>query len=244
MIEKTGDGYELRYGALTIPFHIESGPRRRLSITVFPDLRLRVLAPEDATTEAVLERVDRRAKWIAKQWRFFQEVAPPTPPRLYISGETHLYLGRQYRLKVRSVEAHEAESVKLAGRFFWIATRDRSDTARTKKLLDAWYEAHAKTIFAARLERCLAEARGLGLETAPSFVVRRMAKRWGSCTASEKILLNLELIQTPVACIDYVIVHELCHLKAHHHGKEFYELLTRCLPDWESRKKRLEEFGR
>lgn len=243
MIAQNGDGYELRYGELTIPFRIETGPRKRLSITVFPEGRLRILAPEDTTTEAVLARIDRRAKWIAKQWRFFQEAAPPMPPRRYVSGETHLYLGRQYRLKVRDLENSEAEGVKLRGRFFWIATRDREDTARTQKLLDAWYEAHAKTVFAVRLEKCLAGARGLDLETTPDFVVRRMTKRWGSCTARGKILLNLELVKMPVACIDYVITHELCHLKAPHHGKEFYELLMHSLPGWEARKKRLESLA-
>jgi hypothetical protein len=245
MIEATGAGFQLRYGDLAIPFSIETGPRQRLSITVFPDLRLRVLAPEDADTAAILERVDRRAKWIAKQWRFFEESAPPTPPRLYVSGETHLYLGRQYRLKVRDLESpQESEGVKLAGRFFWISTRDRSDKTRTKKLLESWYEAHAKALFANRLKKCLQNAHGLELDGAPLLVVRRMSKRWGSCTANGKVLLNLELVKMPLACIDYVIFHELCHLKAPHHGKEFYQLLKRNLPDWENRKKRLEEFGR
>lgn len=244
MIEFEGKSFRLRYGSLSIPFQVESGARKRLSITVFPEGRLRVLAPQDATIEAVLSRVDRRAKWIARQWRFFQESPPPVPTRLYVSGETHLYLGRQYRLKVQNLEPEEnAESVKLAGRFFWIQTRDRNDTARTQRLLDAWYETHAKAAFAKRLDMCFANVRGLGLENAPKFTMRRMAKRWGSCTASGKILLNLELVKTPVPCVDYVIIHELCHLKAPHHGKEFYELLSRHLPDWKERKQRLEEFG-
>ncbi len=244
MIEREGDGFRLHYGDLCVPFVVESGARRRLSITVFPDGRLRVLAPDAASTDAVLERVNRRAKWIAKQWEFFQNAPVPTPPRLYISGETHLYLGRQYRLKVCEIEtASEAESVKLSGRFFWVRTHNRSDTVHTKKLLDAWYQAHATTIFSARLGQCLIKVRGLDPQSAPPMEVRRMTKRWGSCTASGRVLLNLELVKTPLACVDYVLIHELCHLLIPRHNPEYYALLTRCLPDWKERKKQLEKFG-
>ncbi len=71
-----------------------------------------------------------------------------------------------------------------------------------------------------------------------------MHKRWGSCTPDGKVMLNLDLVKAPVDCIEYVIVHELCHKEVPHHGPEFYRLLSRFLPDWEERKERLEEFGR
>ena len=244
MIERNGDDYQLRYGDLCIPFRIESGARKRLSITVFPDLRLRVLAPESALAAAVLARVEARARWIAKQWREFAGAAPATPPRLYVGGETHWYLGRQYRLKLREPEDGEREGVKLRGRFFWIMTRDKADAARARRLLEDWYQTRARAFFAERLRNCWLETRALELESLPPFEVRRMSKRWGSCTARGKILLNLELVQAPPSCVDYVIIHELCHLKHPHHGPQFYELLGRCLPDWEKRKARLEEFGR
>ena len=130
--------------------------------------------------------------------------------------------------------------MKLVGRFLHVQVTRREEGERVRGLLEDWYRTHAKRVFAHRLEGCLESTRSLGLETVPNLVIRKMAKRWGSCTRAGNILLNLDLVKVPVHCIDYVIVHELCHLKVHNHGREFYRLLARCLPDWEARKKRLE----
>jgi predicted metal-dependent hydrolase len=76
----------------------------------------------------------------------------------------------------------------------------------------------------------------------PKVVVRQMRSRWGSCTARGKITLNLKLVMVPRQLIDYVIVHELCHLAEHNHSKGFYTLLSRVMPDWEERREKLERF--
>ena len=102
MIEngQSGGSYLLTHGPLRIPFRVEFGERRQLTIHVHPELWLEVLAPSGRDIDRVLKRVEARAGWIAKQWRYFQQYQPVSPPRQYVSGETHLYLGRQYRLKV------------------------------------------------------------------------------------------------------------------------------------------------
>lgn len=227
----------LRYGGLAIPFHIQRRERKHLAITVHPEMRLEVSAPHGAALEKVLARVRKRARWVVRQWRFFEQYRPTQPGRKFVSGETHIYLGRQYRLKVQT---GLTEGVKLIGRFLQVRTANRKDAGRVSNLLGEWYRAHAQRVFAHRLRVCLEAVSHLRLTETPSMVVRKMTKRWGSCTKTGKIFLNLDLIKAPVHCIDYVIVHELCHLKAHNHGKEFYLLMSRCLPDWEARKKRLE----
>jgi hypothetical protein len=108
-------------------------------------------------------------------------------------------------------------------------------------LVEDWYREHAGPIFERRLERCYETARRLGIQR-PPIRLRRMKTRWGSCTKKGEVLLNTELIKTPLHCIEYVIMHELCHLREHNHTKEFFRLLSRCMPDWERRKQRLDSF--
>ena len=228
----------ITFGKQRIPFVLEYRDRERLAISVHPDRSVTVAAPNGRTSEEVLEHVQRRAAWIVKQRAHFDQYHPLTPAHRYLAGETHMYLGRQYRLKVIKAQVR---AVKLVGRFLRVAVADRDDTGAIHRLLDAWYRTHAIAIFAHRLDICLRSARSLGVSR-PEIVVRKMGKRWGSCTKAGLILLNSELVKTPPYCIEYVIMHELCHLKVHDHSPKFYRLLTRCMPDWEQRKQRLKSI--
>jgi len=242
MIEKgqPEGGYSLNCDGRRIPFHIDFRKRKRLAITVHPDPRLEVLAPEGVSEERVLQRVEKRAAWILRQWRYFEQFLPKHPGHAYVSGETHLYLGRQYRLKVHS---GATEAVKLVGRFLHVWARDRGDPIRIQQLLDAWYYEHALRIFRQRMQLCCEQRPIPKSPYEPDVVVRRMTRRWGSCTKRGRILLNVSLVKVPTHCIDYVLVHELCHLQIHNHSPAFYRLLSRCMPDWQLRKQRLEGFG-
>ncbi len=241
MIENGGadGGYVLHHAGQRLPFRVEFSDRKDLAISVLPDLRLEVVAPAGSALDAVLPRVQKRAGWIVKQLRFFEQYQPPKPKPSFVAGETHHYLGRQYRLKVAE---GTAESVKLVGKFFRVVARRPSDTGRVKDLLGRWYREHATALFTDRLRAAVASLPHLALERPPRLLVRCMEKRWGSCTRAGTVLLNLDLIRAPVHCVDYVIVHELCHLKVHSHGPAFFRLLSRCMPDWKSRKDRLDSI--
>jgi len=237
MIENSqlGGGYVLHHGGERIPFQIEYRPRKTLAISVHPDSRLEVLAPKGIASAAVLPRVERRAGWIVRQLRYFEQFRPTHPGPRYVAGETHLYLGRQYRLKLHT---DPVGTVKLLGPYLHVWTEDRRDGTRVKGLLNRWYRSHAERVFERRLEVCQESCPSLRTAE-PRLTIRQMSRRWGSCTGTGNILLNLDLIKAPVHCIDYVIVHELCHLQIHNHSPDFYRLLARCLPDWEHRKARL-----
>jgi hypothetical protein len=228
--------YSIAYGKETIRFSLSYSHRKTLAISVHPDLSVTVTAPQGTKLEAVKQKVRKQAAWILKQRNYFSQFLPEQPPRQFISGETHLYLGRQYRLKV--VEGAD-ESVKLKGGWIHVQVERKSDAQRIKALFEEWMLRRARERFRLSLEKCLEKMRRHEIAE-PPLRIRKMKKRWGSCTARGAINLNIELIKAPSHCIDYVVTHELCHLKYPDHGKRFYDLLDRVMPDWEARKQRLE----
>jgi predicted metal-dependent hydrolase len=232
-------GYILSIGGKRIPFRIEFRSRKKLAITVHPDLRLEVVAPESAASDDVLARVARRGPWILKQCRHFERYLPRIPSLRFVSGETLLYLGRQYRLKIRE---GAPDRVALLGRYLQVWTENPADAVKVRGHIDTWYREHAEAVFRKRLQVCLESRPSLTPHEEVELRVRRMIRRWGSCTKAGHILLNFDLVKVPIHCIDYVLVHELCHLQIHNHSEAFYRLLGRHMPDWERRKRRLDEF--
>ena len=130
------------------------------------------------------------------------------------------------------------ENVKLIGQHFVITAAKRGDPSRIKTLLENWYKAHATVLFQRHLDELYGKIKRYGIKE-PTLKVRKMTKRWGSCTGSKAILLNIELVKAPMHCIEYVIMHEICHLLVPKHGEKFRRVLSRCMPDWERRKQRL-----
>lgn len=231
--------YSVLYGETEIRFSLHYIDRKTLAIHVHPDGTVSVDAPLSADIEKVYGKVKKRASWILKQQRQFANYPAPLPERRYVSGETHRYLGRQYRLKI--IEGLD-ETVKLTRGKLQIETGDPNDSLRVQRLLQAWYRSKALIVFTERYAQCVNGFERLGIHHDKGFQLRLMSKRWGSCTGKGTIILNPELIAAPKDCIDYVITHELCHLKEHNHSQAFYRLLTAVMKDWELRRKRLNEM--
>jgi predicted metal-dependent hydrolase len=230
--------HSVQYGEHRIDFAIVRRDRTTLEIAVEPDASVIVAAPEDAPLTAIEEKVRKRAAWILRQKRYFIQFLPRTPDRQYVAGETHLYLGRQYRLKV---VPHVQANVKLIRGFIVVQTHRPERTEVTRELVDAWYRQRAQTKFAERLELNLLRFPAPDEFRPKGLIVRQLRQRWGSMSPASRLLLNRRLIEAPLDAIDYVITHELCHIAVPHHGPEFFELLDRVLPDWPIRKHRLEQ---
>jgi predicted metal-dependent hydrolase len=231
------DGLHIPYGEGEIAFRLERRHRKTLAISVNPDASVEVVAPMDATLDKVLEKVRKRAFWIQRQQRFFTQFRPRTPERQYVSGETHLYLGRQYKLKVI---ADIQQQVKLyRGRLVVQSLRPKQ-ADRTRGLVEQWYRERAQAKFRERLAVCQQRFSKPEDFEPGSLVIMQLRQRWGSMTPTGKLILNRVLIRASVDAIDYVITHELCHMRHRHHGAAFFDLLGRVMPDWERRKLKLE----
>lgn len=228
----------VRYGEHVIDFTVVRRERATLEIAVEPDASVVVAAPLDASVTAIEEKVHKRAAWIRRQQRYFNQFLPRTPERQYVAGETHRYLGRQYRLKV---VAHAETSVKLLRAFIVVHTQKPDQSEVIRALVDAWYRQRAHAKFAERLEINLLRFPVPDDYRPKGMIIRHLQQRWGSMSPSCRLMLNLRLIEAPLDCIDYVITHELCHIAVPHHGSAFFELLDRVMPDWTHRKQRLEQ---
>lgn len=228
---------KVRYGSREIEFSLLHRKRKTLGITVFPDSSVRVTAPNGAAISKVKEKVRKRGRWILENQVTFATFRPKPGPREFVGGETHRYLGRQYRLKI--VQG-EALGVRKRPPFLHVIVSNKGDGDTVEKLVTEWYRHRAQVFFTKRMEVCMKSLGKYGIQL-PEWGILKMKKRWGSCSPKGKILLNPELIKAPTGCIDYVIMHELCHLKHSLHDKRFFNLLATVLPDWQKRKSALEK---
>ncbi len=215
----------VRYGKTEIDYELLLMNRKSLEIAVHPDKSVVAKAPGSSTLEAIEEKIKKRARWIKHQIAYFNQLDPRTPERRYIGGESHLYLGRKYRLKVKK---SERDKVLLKNGYFHIECVHDSPS-HIKGIMDAWYKRRAKMCLSKIFADCWEGFKKGGLEK-PNLKLQKMDKRWGSLSTKGQLTLNLNLIQTPKGCIEYVVIHELCHLIHHNHGPLFYKFLDRTMP--------------
>jgi len=223
----------IQFGSKKIDFQLEYSNRKSLGISVNPNLKVLVKAPLGGSTDKIKEIVRRKAPWIIKQQSFFLGFHPKSPAKKFVSGETHLYLGRQYKLKVIKSDKND---VHFNGREIRLKVKNGSSP---KIVINSWYRERAKMKFAEIAEPLIEEFKKYKVEP-KSIYLQKMNLRWGSCTTKGKIILNPELLKAPKGCIEYVIIHELCHLVHKNHTKKFFKLQTKEMPDWERWKHKLE----
>lgn len=216
---------------------------QKVVIKVHPDKRVVATVPFDATEDAIQEAMLKRARWIWQSIDEFAKQKDTVLTKRYVSGETQFYLGKRYVLKV-IVDAEQVPNVKLSrGKLNVTIKHEVSKDiderlVKIKPLIDKWYQHKAKAIFHERLAELLPKA--TWVKGIPSFRVMAMKKQWGSCSNKGNLMLNPHLVKAPKECIDYVILHELCHIAEHNHSERFWRLLTQVMPNWKAVKAKLD----
>jgi len=231
----------VRYGndEVTCQVSRNSGLATRVRIHVLPNGEVEIEAPENESISSIKVAAQKKARWIFRQRTKALSNQKYATPREFVSGETHFYLGRRYKLVVQE-KVGTPSSVKLSrGRIE--VTLPVADPAAVKRRLGAWYSERASAYLGAKLQEVVARISWVKGE--PPFKLMRMQAQWGSCSPEGVIYLNPALVRVPRHCIEYVIVHELCHLREHNHSKRFYHLLDRSVPRWRSTKCELDELA-
>jgi predicted metal-dependent hydrolase len=225
----------VQFGSHTFEYALKREHRSDLRVTVRPDLTIEVCAPQEKSDSAVDAKLVSKGAWILRQQLRYETLQPLPYTKRYVSGETFRYLGRQYRLRLRAAaEPH----VALKRPFLEVEHRELDNRARIEALVLEWYRSRAIAMLPRYADQVQANYPSLRKGNR-EVRVRRMRRRWGSCSPQGIITLNPELMQASPACIEYVIVHELCHLQELSHGYRFQRLLSELMPDWPARRKRL-----
>ena len=223
------DGLEIEF---------ERKPIKNMHLSVYPpDGRVHLSVPDYLTEGDARSYVISKWEWIRKQQDEIAAQARQTQ-REYVSGENHYFFGVRYRLRVSYVTSG-ANSVEVRGEIMTMRVRRDSTVERRAELMMEWYREQLKDYIGPLVERWAEKLE----EPNVTWQVKEMKTMWGSCGIKRRALLfNLELARVPKECIEYVVVHELTHLKVQNHSKIFEALMTKRLPAWRSLRQQLNDF--
>ncbi len=230
------------YEGLTIPYDITFSHRRSsISIVVHRTKRVEIKAPSGTPVSYIQGLAGKKVAWIVKRLRLLDSMAELLVERNYHDGEVFFFLGAPIMLSVTGDTA--TGGIRCAEGHFFVATpRSLSgpDQAQyTRKLVQDWYREQAALIIGEKVGEF---AISLGVEL-PPFRLKNIRRRWGSCSHRNHLNFNLRLIMAPIDLVEYVVLHELCHIRHKNHSREFWEALRELMPDYPERRGRLKREG-
>ncbi|TDX52962.1 M48 family metallopeptidase [Orenia marismortui] len=235
----------IKFGNSRIEYDIVRSSRRKtVGIIVDPQDGVIVRVPKDLAEAEIATIVKKKGSWITEKQRLLQEVKAPPKPKEFMSGEKLMYLGRRYRLKVVTTdETNKVEVGLIKGKFIIKAPLSLQEDNRREAIRGAvidWYKEHAKNKIKARVNYYAPK-----LDVEPNLInVKEQKKRWGSCSSLGNLNFNWKIIMAPMSIVDYIVVHELAHLRHHNHSSEFWELVEAIISDYNERKEWLRVNGR
>lgn len=228
----------LQYGNILLEFELVRSKRRTLAIVVEPSERITVRAPAKLSADKILEMVGQKAGWITSKLLFLQELKQEKMQRESANGKSLLYLGNYYRLQVETTEKIKKDRVRLEEDRLVVSAKENTP-ARVEQALKVWYYERAQE----HIEQRVAYFQKLFREKPALVKVKEQRKRWGSCTSDNKLLFNWRCVMATEQAIDYVVVHELCHMPHKNHSRNFWVAVASILPEYRLQKIWLKENG-
>ncbi len=210
-------------------------PRKTLSMRVWPDGKVVVKAPNEASMTQIDAFINKKRIWLTKQLEFFRQFKD-CDKICSVSGSSIMYLGRQYQLVIEKSILQNVIKVNHNKIVAYSCFPNKLEDIQ--EALTTWLNDRAKSVFEHRLKAMLALFPNM---KAPVLKCRKLTRRWGSYLKKHEIILNPCLIRASKQSIDYVILHELCHVYYAHHTQEFYNLLASKMPQWQDVAKKLEK---
>lgn len=223
-----------------IVFFVQRKNIKNINLKVNLDKKVTMSIPMKMEIEIAKEFVKKKAEWIKKQQNYYETFAEEKENITFENGETVYLLGKQYKMKIIP---NTKNSIAVKGKYFEINIKEKyiENKKYIRKVYDKWLKEYAEQILNDLIIRYQSTLKKYNIRI-PKLEIRQMKSRWGSCIpSSNKVIFNLNLIKTPMCCIEYVVLHELSHFKYQNHGKNFYNFITIFMPDWKERKKILDE---
>lgn len=231
--------YEVIWRGHAIRFELKRKNVRNINLNLKPDMTVMVSANERVPIEVIQDFVKSKASWIMKNTSYFDNAkSEGGKEKEYVSGETFKYLGRQIRLKVMD---GTYDDIRYSRGYLQLMVKDEASVTKKEVLVQQWFRERANKVFYEVLDKSFPIIEKYGVKK-PVIKIRSMKARWGSCVKDKSIIiLNSELIKAPKYCIEYVVLHELVHFIYSNHSTDFFGFLASLMPDWQERKRTLDE---
>lgn len=229
---------EFEYGSRMITFNLIYRKRKTMSIEVEATGEVTVIAPVGTSADDIIERVKTRAGWIVSKQYESKFINDTKINREAVSGESYMYLGRNYSLDVRVDEGLDSITVKLFQGKFVVSTYTR-DEYLIKYAMESWYR--EKTLV--KVKERVAYYKSYFNDEVKDVKVKEQKKRWASCTSKNELLFNWRCVMAPAFVLDYIVVHEMCHMEYKNHSKDFWNRVCSVMPDYDSRRAWLRNNG-
>lgn len=229
---------KVQFGTKELEFYVEYKNRKTIGISVEPPNTIIVAAPLNTSEEEIKKVVKSKGTWIVQKLYSFKNMEHIKINREFINGESFMYLGRNYSLQIHIDTLQKIPSVKLFRGKFNVIVNEKSDVT-IKEAMEAWYRDKTEE----QINKRMKYYQKFFKKEPTAIRIKEQKKRWGSCTANDELLFNWRCTMAKTNALDYIIVHEMCHMYHKNHSQEYWDLLSSIIPDYEVRKNWLKNYG-